>query len=255
MLIHLRNLFWHHHHNNHKPKSLHLLSLSVLVILVLVFQVVISLFMRVKPGVLGFASNISVDEIVALTNQRRQSNGFSLLQTNSSLSQAAANKAAYMFTKDYWAHNAPDGTTPWVFFNQVGYNYRYAGENLARDFGDSGSIISAWMNSPTHKDNILSDHYNEIGVAVVNGVLGGQETTLVVQMFGQRAGGVAAVPQKAAVAPPETKKEETQPEIALAEPQEEKSAPVSKPEETWKGPQVVLSQVSEEYSPKFPWLS
>jgi len=252
MLIHFRNLFWHHHHNNHKPKILHLSSLTVLVILVVVFQVALTLFTRLKPGVLGFAAHISADEVVALTNQQRQTQGLPPLQSNSLLTQAAAAKAAYMFAKNFWAHNAPDGTTPWFFFNQIGYNYRYAGENLARDFGDSGSVIGAWMNSSTHRDNILSDHYNEIGVAVVNGILGGQETTLVVQMFGQRTAAVASVPQTAAVAVAETKGSKTQAEMAFSQPQPQKAS-LSQP--VWQWPETMLTQVGGEYSEKFPLLS
>jgi len=41
------------------------------------------------------------------------------------------------------------------------------------------------MNSPTHKDNIVNSNYTEIGVAVIDGVLDGSETTLVVQFFGK----------------------------------------------------------------------
>ena len=220
MLTHFRNLFWHHHQNNHKPRLLHLSSLTVLVSLVLLFQASLTLFTRARPGILGFASHISSDEVVAITNQQRLAAGLSPLSVNGILIQAAAAKANYMFANNFWAHNAPDGTTPWVFFQQAGYNYRYAGENLARDFNDSASVVSAWMGSPTHRDNILSGRYNEIGVAVVNGVMGGQETTLVVQMFGAPTGAVASLPQTAAQAV-QGEAAPAKPEIALAEPEPE----------------------------------
>jgi hypothetical protein len=89
-----------------------------------------------------------------------------------------------MFSKNYWAHVAPDGTTPWDFIKKNGYNYSSAGENLARDFNDSQSVVSAWMASKSHRENIVNLHYREIGIGVVNGILDGKETTLVVQMFG-----------------------------------------------------------------------
>jgi len=89
-----------------------------------------------------------------------------------------------MFAKDYWAHNAPDGTKPWSFILAAGYNYLHAGENLARDFTNPQAVVDAWMASPTHRDNIMNAHYQDIGIAVVDGQLGGVETTLVVQMFG-----------------------------------------------------------------------
>ncbi len=89
-----------------------------------------------------------------------------------------------MFTQDYWAHFSPKGKTPWDFIISSGYEYKLAGENLARDFDDSSSVVEAWMNSSSHKDNILKNDYEDIGFAIVNGKLNGEETTLVVQMFG-----------------------------------------------------------------------
>lgn len=254
MLIHLRNLFWHHHHNNHKPKILHLSSLSTLVLIVLVFQLVLSVFTRVKPGVLGFASSITSDEVVTLTNQQRAAAGLQPLSVNPLLIQAAAAKAQYMFANNFWAHNGPDGTTPWVFIRQAGYNYRFAGENLARDFGDSGSVIAAWVNSPTHRDNLLSSRYSEIGVAVVNGVLGGQETTLVVQMFGQPSVAVAAVPQRAAQTAPSGV--EKQPEVAVVEtkteptPNQQVGSSLS-----LTTPKAVISQIEGKYQESLPFFS
>ena len=89
-----------------------------------------------------------------------------------------------MLQYDYWAHVAPDGTEPWKFFTDTGYAYRYAGENLARDFSSAGAAIDAWFASPSHKENMLSSKYKEIGIAVVEGDLNGVDTTLIVQLFG-----------------------------------------------------------------------
>lgn len=137
------------------------------------------------PGILGFASNIKVEEIIEATNKRRAENNLPLLRVNEKLTQAAQLKAAYMFEKDFWAHVAPDGTTPWKFILQSGYRYLYAGENLAKDFQDTQDVVGAWMNSKAgHKENILGESYSDIGVAVVKGTLAGFQTTLVVQMFG-----------------------------------------------------------------------
>ena len=96
----------------------------------------------------------------------------------------AQRNAGDMFAFNYWAHNSPSGRDPWSFFQEVGYKYIYAGENLARDFMNSESVVEAWMNSPSHRENLLNPNYKEIGLAVVNGTLNGVETTLVVQSFG-----------------------------------------------------------------------
>ena len=153
-------------------------------------------FHRVRPGVLGFASNIDVQKIVELTNKFRAEKGLHELKFNLQLSEAAQKKAADMFAKNYWAHYSPSGTTPWWFFEQVGYHYLYAGENLARDFGDSEAVVKAWLASPSHRDNLLSPRYKDIGVAVVNGILNGEETTLVVQLFGTSTAGTPVVSSK-----------------------------------------------------------
>ena len=137
------------------------------------------------PGVLSFASNIDVTDLMLFTNKERALQGLSALTENQKLNAAALAKAQYMFKNNFWAHTAPDGTTPWYFFTQAGYDYRYAGENLARDFNDSASVVAAWMNSPSHRENLLGQNYSDIGFAVLNGTLDGYETTLVVQHFGR----------------------------------------------------------------------
>jgi hypothetical protein len=145
------------------------------------------------PDILGYASQIPAGEIVQLTNSERQSRGLSQLKLNPELSAAALQKASDMFARNYWAHVSPGGVQPWFFITQAGYTYRYAGENLARDFSDPKSIIQAWLNSPTHRDNLLNSRYEDIGVAVVDGTLEGKDTTLVVQMFGTKLASAPAV--------------------------------------------------------------
>lgn len=186
MLAKLQYFFIPHYSNNQKAKALHLSSLTFLFVLISTFQIGLTLLTRIRPGILGFAANISPERLIELTNQRRIEQGLVPLQLNPLLVEAARQKAAEMFTFDCWSHNC-NGRTPWWFFKNVGYNYLYAGENLAKDFGDSESVVTAWMNSPTHKDNILNSKYKEIGIAVVDGILNGEETTLVVQMFGTPA--------------------------------------------------------------------
>lgn len=199
----IRHSFVPHHSNNHRARILHPAALSLLVVLFLICQFVLNFYLLASPSVLGFASNISPERVVEVTNQKRAEQGLSPLKINNKLSEAAQRKAGDMFAFNYWAHSSPSGRTPWQFFQEVGYKYLYAGENLARDFMDSESVVDAWMNSPTHRDNVLNPNYKEIGLAVVNGTLNGAETTLVVQLFG--------TPTPAPVA---SKK----PEVTLAQP-------------------------------------
>ena len=181
---HLVHLFVPRQSNNHKAKLLHPSSITTLVLFLAVFQLSISFLPSFGVKVLGYAANISPDEVIRLTNEKRVQAGLAPLVTSSVLSQAAQAKGADMLNKDYWAHVAPDGTQPWYFFTSFGYKYRYAGENLARDFQNPSSAVEAWMASPSHKENLLSSKYKEIGIAVVEGDLAGVDTTLIVQFFG-----------------------------------------------------------------------
>lgn len=194
----LAHLFFPRGSNNHKPKLLHNSSVFLIAFAFIGLQAVMQISSPVSGNVLGYATNISPDEIIRLTNIKRAENGLSPLTYNAVLSQAALAKGNDMINKNYWAHVAPDGTQPWTFFLSAGYKYKYAGENLARDFNDSASTVDAWMASPSHKENMLSPNYKEIGVAVVNGSLTGSETTLVVQFFGTSVNGTIPVQQVSA---------------------------------------------------------
>jgi hypothetical protein len=177
----------------------HLLRPLGLGLFLLIFLAIPPLYNVVSAGqmqVLGYATSISVTSLFNLTNQQRENNGLPALTLNGQLNSAAQAKANHMFTHDYWAHVAPDGTTPWVFINNAGYSYTTAGENLAKNFNTSNGVINGWMGSATHKANILSSGYKDVGFAAVNGVLLGEETTLVVAMYGAKATSapVAAAP-------------------------------------------------------------
>lgn len=169
-------------------KALLLYGLSLLLV-----QLGLSLVSNRFPGILGFASNIRVEEIIDQTNNERSKANLPAVKVNEKLTQAATLKANYMFAKDFWAHLAPDGTTPWKFILDSGYRYLYAGENLAKDFQSGDDVVKAWMDSKAgHRENVLGKNYTDIGVAVVNGTLGGFETTIVVQMFGSTNTSIAS---------------------------------------------------------------
>lgn len=167
-------------------------ALFLYVLVLLFFQLYLY---EASPKILGFATNIATSELYQLVNQERAKLGLPALARNTRLEQAAYHKAQDMFEKDYWAHYAPDGsTTPWQFILQAGYTYKYAGENLAKDFDTSESVVSAWMASASHRANIVNTNYKDFGLVAVNGTLLGEETTLVVQMFGSVAGAATSSP-------------------------------------------------------------
>lgn len=184
MLKLLRHLLTPQESNNYRARILHPQLLIVLILFFFTTGLLMSYTRANFPSVLGITSNVSIDELLILTNQKRQENGLPPLSLSDQLAAAAASKANDMLAKNYWSHIAPDGTTPWVFIRNSGYNYIYAGENLARGYTNAADVVNAWMASPTHRDNMLSSKYQNIGFAIVTGNLTGEETVLVVEMFG-----------------------------------------------------------------------
>lgn len=196
----LRHFFTPHHTNNHRAKILHHHIISITIVFLLVLTFVLPSFQQQYPSVLGVSYNITTADLLILTNQKRAEAGLPPLSLSQELSQAAAAKGSNMFQLNYWAHIAPDGTTPWYFIRNAGYEYEYAGENLARGFTTSSEVVDAWMASPTHRQNILSPNYKEIGFAVSSGMLTGTDTVLVVQQFGSRYIAKSSPPVEVAVA-------------------------------------------------------
>lgn len=173
-----------HPSNNHRAAFLHHKIISLFIFLFIFGSFFFPSNLNPFKDKLGALADISNAELVNLTNQMRAQNGLGALTENGQLDAAASAKADDMFAKNYWAHNSPDGLTPWVFIKGAGYNYIYAGENLARGFGSATDVVNAWMASPEHRENLLSGNYREVGFAVKSGSLTGEETLLVVQELG-----------------------------------------------------------------------
>ena len=125
--------------------------------------------------------------VVDLTNSERERSTVGGLVRSEQLDAAAQLKAEHMAAEGYFAHYSPSGVTPWHWFDQVGYVYAHAGENLAVHFTDSRALVQAWMDSPTHRDNIVNEKFTEIGVGTARGRYQGFETVFVVQLFGTPA--------------------------------------------------------------------
>lgn len=124
--------------------------------------------------------------VISQTNLERKNNGaLPALKENPMLDAAAQIKLKDMFAKQYFEHISPSGVGPGDLADKVGYDYIYSGENLALgNFNGDIDLVTAWMNSPGHRANILNNKYQEIGVAVGKGMFEGRETWLAVQEFG-----------------------------------------------------------------------
>jgi hypothetical protein len=173
----------HHKHDEHYMKAYWPYLPLILVVAVGIFaNGLLNLHQR---GVLGYATDVSIGQLLNETNNQRVANGLGNLAVNSTLNQAAQAKANDMAARDYWSHNTPDGATPWTFFTAAGYQYQTAGENLAYGFDTSANTVTAWMNSPGHRDNILNTTYKEVGFGIANAsnYQGTGPETIVVAMY------------------------------------------------------------------------
>ncbi len=121
--------------------------------------------------------SISERAIFELVNKERIKDNIAPLTLNNKLTQAAINKAKNLVENDYFAHSSKEGNTFSSWIKNTGYEYSFIGENLAKDFSDSNSVIKAWLKSPGHKKNILNENFTETGIAIYNNV--------VVQIFGR----------------------------------------------------------------------
>lgn len=159
---------------------------AVLTAAVLVFGGVVFQTLHVQKG--DSSAAVYSPAIILLTNEDREEGNVRELTVNPVLEEAAKRKADDMVEKGYFAHVSPEGLTPWHWFEEVGYDYVFAGENLAVNFTDSDKVHDAWMKSPYHRKNILDERFTEIGIATSKGFFNGKETIFVVEMFGSPRG-------------------------------------------------------------------
>lgn len=158
---------------------------------------------RNGQGVLAYATNTTHAGLLSATNSNRANNGVGALGLNSKLNAAAQAKANDMINRNYWSHQTPDGQQPWVFITNAGYPYLAAGENLAYGFTNSNATVTGWMNSPSHKANMLSANYTEVGFGMADSpdFVGNGPQTVVVAMYGKPQGAPEAAPQAQAPKP------------------------------------------------------
>lgn len=173
-----------HKANQYQPHLIRRYGLVAVIVVVVGIQLLYNV--STTGTVLGDQASISAATLLKDTNDVRHDYQLPSLNLNQKLSQAAYLKAADMFTKQYWAHTSPEGTQPWKWFGDVGYNYSDAGENLAKNFHTPEAITTAWLGSPEHRANILGVNYSDVGFATVDGTLAGKPTTIVVALYGRQ---------------------------------------------------------------------
>jgi uncharacterized protein YkwD len=185
------------------PHHLHVVRVILFALLLLAFFLVKSVSAgsqqaaQTSQQVLAYATNVSISGLLSATNSYRAQNGLGALSLNSQLNSSSQSKAQHMIANNYWSHVAPDGTQPWYFFNQAGYSYAAAGENLAYGFDSSQGTVDAWMASPSHKANVLGS-YVDVGFGIANGEnYQGNQNTVIVAHYGTPQAAPAPAPTPA----------------------------------------------------------
>jgi len=137
----------------------------------------------------AIASDITPENILYNINKERIYHGLMPFTVDANLNQAASAKSGDMIDRDYFEHYA-FGLSPWDFIHNSGYDYLYAGENLAMNFSTSEGVVKAWMDSPSHRRNLMDEDFDEVGIGVVKGTYSkegnSKETTMVTNLFGRK---------------------------------------------------------------------
>ena len=134
----------------------------------------------------AYASDITRASVVDQMNARRAVAGLPPLHEDARLDRAADDRVQDMEDQEYWAHFSPDGQSPFRFLKPRGYDYQFAGENLAAGFDTAEVLLDAWMESAGHRQNILSPLYADCGVSIIEGsTLGRSAGKSIVVIFGR----------------------------------------------------------------------
>lgn len=118
----------------------------------------------IEPMSKTFTDNIA--DLLDATNAIRTKNNLPAFSMNAKLNESAKAKCDDMVTRNYWDHKDPNGQDPYHFFTEAGVKYAKAGENLAYGYTNAQQTLTGWMNSQSHKDNLLDSEFTQVGFAV-----------------------------------------------------------------------------------------
>ncbi len=180
--------------NSFRPHSLRRDALMAVVVLVCATEGFLVTSMVLQSRAPIFSAAVLEGALVSLTNNARADAHLSPLAENSELTIAAQAKANDMAARGYFAHTGPEGKLAWDWMHEAGYDYAYAGENLAAHFYNSDEVVQAWLDSPTHRANVMRSNFSDIGIGIARGTYQGQDTIFVVQLFGTSKAELGIVP-------------------------------------------------------------
>ena len=131
-------------------------------------------------------NDITPANVVALMNDYSVEAGLAPLHLEPRITKAAEDRMHDMEDTGYWSHESPNGLSPFTWLTLRDYPYQAAGENLAAGFETARFLVESWMESPGHRENILSPDFDDCGIAVIEGATTGRATgKSIVVLFGK----------------------------------------------------------------------
>lgn len=103
-------------------------------------------------------------DVTALSNGFRAEGNLGEVLPDENLNAIATRFAGDMRMRNYFSHRSPDGATMVTRLRDGGAVYRAAGENIAKGQKSPRAVMTAWMNSPGHRANIMNGRYHRIGI-------------------------------------------------------------------------------------------
>jgi uncharacterized protein YkwD len=116
------------------------------------------------PG--GTGNSAYEAQVLSIVNTERAKAGCQPLAFNARLRTAAFKHSADMAARDYFSHDTPDGVSFATRITNEGYRWSNAAENIAKGQRTPEDVMTAWMNSPGHRANILNCATKSIGAGV-----------------------------------------------------------------------------------------
>lgn len=193
----LKNALIPHAGNDYDPSLLHPKRVAGygVAILAAKFILVVAIFAVPTSLLMSEAAFGALEaDLVARTNAVRTDYAQRPLAVHEQLEASAAARVQDLARKEYFSHVSPDGKVLEDFLRDAGYQYAVAGENLAMGFVDMGAVVATWMESASHRRNMIAADYDDIGLSMARGIRDGRPVLYIAQHFGRRRqqAGVAA---------------------------------------------------------------
>ena len=138
-----------------------------------------------EPLINTTPKEMNTEGIVRFTNIKRKKFKLEELKINENLIKLANSRIEDMQRLNYFAHTNPEGIGLKQFVSKIEYNYLIVGENLSMNYYDNEEVVTAWMNSETHRNNMLRKEFDEIGIAYGDVTINNKKVFIIAMILGK----------------------------------------------------------------------